>query len=91
MAASLSTPTRLALCLLGLLLVYGAVTTGRSVSAAQNDSNATGTSTATTTQNANAGASVSLPQQGQDEKVGIELKDLNVSAVVRADTTDTRR
>ena len=57
----------------------------------QNDSNATGTPTATTTQNTNAGASVSLPQQGQDEKVGIELKDLNVSAVVRADTTDTRR
>src|SRR5215471_20104029 len=65
MASSLSTPTRLALCLLGLLLVCGAVTTGRSVSVAQNDSNATGTPTPTTTQNANAGASVSLPQQAQ--------------------------
>jgi hypothetical protein len=90
MAANLSTPTRLALCLLGLLLVYGAVTTDRLISTAQNDSNATGTPTPTTTQNANAGASVNLPQQTQDEKVGIELKDLNVSAVVRAGTTDKK-
>jgi low affinity Fe/Cu permease len=90
MAASLSTPTRLALCLLGLLLVYGAVTIGRSVSAAQNDSNATGTPTSTTAQNAQAGTFVNLPQQTQDEKGGIELKDLNVSAVIRADTTDKK-
>ena len=90
MAVSLSTPTRLALGLLGSLLVYGAVTTGRSVSTAQNDSNMTGTATPTTTQNANAGTSVNLPQQTQDEKVGIDLKDLNVSAVVRAGTTDKK-
>jgi low affinity Fe/Cu permease len=90
MVASLSTPTRLALCLLGLLLVYGVVTTDRTISAAQNDSNATVTPTPTTVQNANAGASVNLPQQTQDEKAGIELKDLNVSAVVRAGTTDKR-
>ena len=74
MAASLSTPTRLALCLLGLLLVYGAVTTGRSVSAAQNDSNATGTPTATTTQNLTRAPPSACRSRARTRKSGSSLR-----------------